>query len=463
MICLNIGYDLNLTQEQKLIMTIEMKQSIKVLQMSTFELMEYIDKEIQENIVLEYSEAKANEEVKEMENEAAAYNRLVNYLELENYDGKSKYRDAGKYEISPMDFISESPTLKDYLRDQIVYLNISKSDEIICRYIIDDLDSRGYLEESSVGGIAEELKISKAQADRCIAIIQDLEPAGVGARGLTECLMIQVRREGIEDDILKRIIEEFLPEIGEGNIRKVAKRLNVTEKKIQQCAELIRKFEPIPSRGFFTGEEIGYIVPDVYIKKSQDKYVVLPNDNLIPDIVINGEYKSMLEGNIDKSTSKYIKEKMESANSLVKSIKGRQNTICRVVSEIVKIQGDRLEKTEKDIKPMAIKDIAEILGMHESTVSRAVKDKYVSLPSGRIIKIRNLFSGKVNNDSDISSKSIKHKIKMYIDKEDKRRPLSDSDICNLLKDVGIEISRRTVAKYRDEQEILSSSKRRRVE
>ena len=461
---MNLGFDLKLTQEQKLVMTMEMQQSIKLLQMSSYELLQYIDKELQENVVLELDNHQGSSKEDNFEkNQLAEYRNLVKYLEFDSYNSRTYSQDDDKEQVSPLNFISSNPTLKDYLRDQVMYSKLSKLQQYICNYIIDNVDSRGYLGECIVNDICKELGISYELAEGCLKIIQGLEPAGIGARHLSECLILQLKRKGIHNEVLENIIENYLYEISKGRYQQLGKILNIQPRQVQEYEDMIKELEPKPSRGFFTGEEIGYIIPDVYIRKLDEDYIVLMNESLLPRLTVNNTYKNVIEYSDDKATIEYVKEKINSAMFLIKSIENRKNTLCKVMEEVVKAQREYLEKGTDYLKPMTIKFIAQKLDIHESTVSRAIRDKYVALNSGEIKRIKNLFTSYVNVSNDeISADNVKNRIERIVEGEDKIKPYSDSVICKQLNEQGIDISRRTVAKYREELGIKSSPQRKRL-
>lgn len=451
---MNLGFELKLSQEQKLVMTMQMQQSIKILQMSSYELNEYIEKELEENIVLDKDDSFDRDIIK--------YKEIIKNLGENNYSD-NYFPSNEKDEVSPFNLISEKKTLKDYLKEQVTYSSINKNDQLICKYIIDNLDGRGYLEENIIEELIMDLQIDREKAESCLKFVQSLEPIGIGCRTLSECLNIQLSKKGYNDTILKELIDKYLIELSQGKYRLLSEKLKISIKQVQEYEDLIKTLEPKPSRGYFTGEAIGYIFPDVYIKKIDEDFVVITNENLFPNLKVNGIYKDVINQSNDKEAIKYVKEKIESALYLVKSIESRKNTICRVVEEIIKYQKEYFEGKEKNLKPMTIKNIANSLEMHESTISRAVKDKYVVMHTGEIKKIKDFFANYVNvSNNEISAEYVKTIIKDTIDKENKLKPLSDEKICNILSEKGIEISRRTIAKYRDEMNIKSSAQRKRV-
>ncbi|MEG1254176.1 RNA polymerase factor sigma-54 [Clostridium sp.] len=460
---MNLGFDLKLSQEQKLVMTMEMQQSIKLLQMSSYELLQHIDKELQENVVLEAENAIADSKEYSVDNELKEYREVIKYLEFDNYNSRVYSQDDENENISPFNFISDKPTLKDYLKDQLMYSGLDKNDESICIYIVDNIDHKGYLDLTIIEELMMELNINEEKANYCLGIIQNLEPIGIGARSLSECLIIQLHKKNIINNVLEEIINKYLNELSKGKYQLIGKAVGITAKSVQEYEDIIKELEPKPTRGFFTGEEIGYVVPDVYIKKLDDNYITIMNDSILPKLIINNTYKDVINNSKDKDAIEYVKDKIGSAMFLIKSIQSRKNTLCRVVEEIVKIQKEYLDYGDKFIKPMTIKSIAYNLDMHESTVSRAIRDKYIALSNGEIKRIKGLFTTYVNNSNeDLSSVNVKDMIKNIVNEEKKTKPLSDSIICNMLNEKGIDISRRTVAKYREEMGIKSSSQRKRL-
>lgn len=457
MLNVNLDFNLNLTQEQKLIMTQEMQLSVKLLQMSSFELQEYVEKEIQENPVLD---AKESSETKE-ENNQLDYKELVKYLEFDNYSHYN-YEKRDDEELSPFNFISEKKSLKEYLKDQVRDLGEKDFIKSICVYIIENIDERGYLEITDEE-ISEDLKIAKSLAEHCVEVIQSLEPSGIGARNLKECLKIQINKKGIDDKNIFEIIDNHLELLADNKYNIIAKTLNIDVKKAQEYGDIIKSLQPKPSRGFFTGEEVKYITPDAYIKKIDNEYFIIMNDDMLPKLTVNEIYKEIIRDENDKDAVDYVKEKLNSAMFLIKSIQHRKSTIYKVLEKILEMQRDYFDYGDEYLKPMTLKEIAEELEVHESTISRAIRDKYIYTSKGTI-KIKDLFTTAISSSysgEDVSTKIIKKSIKDMIDKEDKQKPLSDQVICDLINKEGMNISRRTVAKYREEMGIKSSKGRKR--
>jgi len=453
---MNLEYNLNLTQEQKLIMTQEMQLSVKILQMTAFELQEYIDKELEENPVLEDQGEMFNTELKDK----LDFTEIAKQFEYNRPEPKEYSHDND--EVSPFNFISESKSLKEYLFEQVSELDEPDISKSICNYIVENLDSKGYLEVSS-DTIAGELRIEKEMADHALKLVQSLDPAGIAARDLKECLKIQADRKGLKDENLFRIIDEYLELLAENKFNIIARELKIDVLKAQEYGDIIRSLQPKPSSGFYTGEQVKYVIPDAYIKKIDKEYYIIMNDELGPKLTISGIYQKILKSGSDKETIEYIKGKLNNAVFLIKSIEHRKTTIYKVLEKIIEIQKEFFDFGKEHLKPMTLREIADSLEVHESTVSRAIRDKYVLTDRGTI-KIKDMFTTGISSSKggeDVSTNIIKNEISKLIGGEDKKAPLSDQYIADILVKGGMNISRRTVAKYREEMGIKSSKGRKR--
>ena len=448
---------LNIAQKQKLILTQIMQQSINVLQMSAYDLREYIEKEFEENPILE-ADFNLIESKDNIDN-----TQLSKYLN-DRYDENYNYQHNNEDEASVFNFISDKKSLKDYLYEQLGEIKSDIKIKKVVSYMIESLDSRGYL-ENTLEEICSDLGIDKEKVQNALEILQSLEPCGIGARDLKECLLIQLKNKGILDEIIKEIVLKYLEYIADCKYNYIAKELKITPKEVQAYGDIIKSLEPKPSRGYYTGEEVKFIIPDAYIVKIGDKYNVIMNKDIIPNITINNLYKQEILNGKNKKEVEYVKEKVNDAMGLINDIEQRNNTILKLLECIVKKQKAYFENGQEYLKPMTLRDLADEMALHESTVSRAIKDKYI-LTSRGTVKIKDLFcNGIVSsgiNGEGVSTNTIKNKIKQLIQLENKNKPLSDQAICDLLKKEHIDISRRTVAKYREELGIKSSSKRKRV-
>ena len=436
---------LDIVQSQKLVMTTQLKQSLDILNMSNLELEEQIKKDAQENPVLELERTESIDWGTFIKKNIKNYN--IKHYDLDN---EITLENIIKYEIN----------LYDYVKSQLVFLKLNKKEIKVCEYIVDCLDIDGYL-SCDEKHIIQELNIDEKYFYKCLKYIQQLEPIGIGARDLSECLLIQMENENTKDDILKSIIVEDLNLIGQNKIKLLSKKYNINMEKCLKYIEKIKEFNPKPGR-IYSNEKTIYVQPDVIVRKINDEFIVYMNDRDNFHISINNYYKNILNSNnLDEKSRKFIKNKLNYALNLLKNIETRKSTILEIADVIVKKQKDFFNKGKKYIKPMKLKDIALDLGYHESTISRGINNKYMLTPYG-LFEFKYFFSKAIESEEEkgTSSTKVKNMIKELIDKENKLKPLSDDKICKLLKEEGITLARRTVAKYREEMNILSSSKRK---
>jgi len=357
--------------------------------------------------------------------------------------------------------ISAKQTLHDHLNWQIGVAGFNEEEETIATILASYINDDGYI-KTPFEEIAKEEGVTLEELNDVIPFIHEFDPAGVGARDLKECLLIQAQHLQEDTKDLVRIINEHLSDLEKKNFPAIAKALEVDVEYIVDLCQVIFDMDPKPGR-VFMAQDTHYITPDVHVYKMADEYVVALNEDGLPRLRISNLYKSFLKGkkDEDKNTKDYIQDKLKSAIWLIKSIHQRQRTIYKVTESIVKHQEDFFEKGPAFIKPMILKDVANDIGMHESTVSRVTTNKYVHTPRG-IFELKYFFNSGINKtDGDsVASQSVKLKIKDLVSDEDPKNPLSDQKIVDLLKKEGIKIARRTVAKYREVLKILPSSKRK---
>lgn len=464
-------------QTQKMILTPKMQQYIKMLQMPAGALREYMYSEYEINPVIEIKDKSILQEEKDEQGQTIDKENFIKYLAEDSYgDRNEKIINTGaENETSIFNFISQEISLKEYLYEQLAAEKINKDIFKTAAYIIECLDSRGYL-AVTVSEIAEELEISKEKAEEALSVVQSLEPYGIGASDIKECLLIQCSKLNMLDSRMETIITEYLDYVAKNRFEYIAKKLKISPREAQRYADRIKKLEPKPSRGFYTGDEVNYIVPDAEIKNMDGKFYILMNDKVLPKLSINKMYKNQVKYETDKETAKYIKDNLNKAVNLITAVNERNNTVYKVIEYLTEKQQGFFLNGKKDLKPLTIKEAAKNLGISESTVSRAVKDKYV-LTSFGTVKLKDLFpSGvKVNNkensenssekeqgSEDIAVLKIKNRIKEIIFNENKAKPLSDQAISDALKQEKIKISRRTVTKYRESMNIKSSALRKRI-
>ena len=477
---------LHLKLSQKLIMTPSLQQAIKLLQLSKLELQEVLNQELLENPLLEESaeEAKQEEadaeaqEKTQTEEEAKAAEPQKEKDEKDSFDEidyDAYFQDYIEYGYNPRmgeehdefpieNTLTRPPNLTDHLTWQLGMSDAPPKVKEIALFIIGNIDEDGYLranaEEIIAAGHHDPENVEKA-----IKAIQSLDPIGVGARDLRECLLLQLQFLEIDVPLVEIIIRDHWEMFMQRHFVQLAKAIGVDMKSLEGIVEIIKHLDPKPGRKY-SNERAIYVEPDVYIHKVSDDYVIVLNEDGMPKLRINGSYRAMLNSMDSKSdgeTVNYIKDKIRSAVWLIKSLDQRQRTIYKVAESIVKHQREFLEKGIDHLRPLVLRDVADDIQMHESTVSRVVSNKYMHTPRGLFL-MKYFFHSGIDSDTgeDISSLTVKKKIQGYIEGEDPRKPLSDSKIMKILNDEGINIARRTVAKYRDELNIPSSTDRKQV-
>ncbi len=454
---MKLSYGLTIEQTQKLTMTPELIQAIRILQFNTQELDSFVQEELLENPVLEIDGKRKDDKTVDIDIQERI---KEDYNDEESY--KQWERSSDREEYSYEQFVSKEETLEDSLLLQLTFSKLEGYDLKIGRYIVEAIDENGYL-TVPVEQIAAIFKTDSGKIDDILDVIQNFEPVGVGARNLKECLIIQLAAKGLLDEVTEYIILNHLEDLGNNKLNKIAKAVGIPVTQVQMVCDLIRTLEPKPGRSFAVGESVKYIVPDVFVEKMDGEYVVTNNESSIPHIMVSPYYNALAkEAKNDEELSKYITDKFNSALWLIKSIEQRKRTIYNVAAAVVKHQKEFFDKGNKYLKTLTLKEVAESIGMHESTVSRSVNGKYMQTPRG-VFEIKYFFSGGITGQggTGVSSNSIKTIIKEIIDGENPSKPYSDQDIVGILSGKGIEISRRTVAKYREGMNILSSSKRRR--
>ncbi|HUM55634.1 MAG TPA: RNA polymerase factor sigma-54 [Bacillota bacterium] len=462
---MRLGYDLTIEQSQKLVMTPELIQAIQILQFNTQELDSYVQDQLLSNPVLETSQAEEGSTENERKSFDEQTDLLREYIRERSYDEtgykQPQYANDDK-DYSYEQYISADITLPEHLMFQLQFASGNKTCRKIGRYIIESLDENGYmtLEDDEIAAAVE---TSIKNVKKVINLIQTFEPMGVGARDLGQCLLIQLKSKGLYNEKYKSIIIEHIEDLAGNRLGQIAKDLGISVKEVQEMSDVIKSLEPKPGRQFAGQTETRYIVPDVFVEKSEDGYSVAINDTSIPKLMVSSYYEKVLrESGNDQKLNEYLSERFNSAVWLIKSIEQRKQTIINVVRSIVKFQKEFFDNGDKYLKTLTLKQVADDVGIHESTVSRSINGKYMQSPRG-VFELKYFFSGGVSGDrgEGISSNSIKTHIKEIIEKEDIKAPYSDQTLVLLLKERGIDISRRTIAKYRDEMGISSSSKRKR--
>jgi RNA polymerase sigma-54 factor len=493
----------HLRMTQQLVMTPQLQQAIKLLQLSRMELVDLIRTELTENPLLEEpaegeeegraegaspaeqkleeasAEAapKAAEKVEEVKGEEGAneidWDQYLDHYQMQGHTAPSN-RGMADEELPGFEATLTNKTdLYDHLEWQLRMGDFTPDEEQVAMLIIGNLDSDGYFRMPAVEGEAEESAtrdplvrvafeagVGIEFAEKVLKRLQGFDPIGVAARDLRECLLLQVRHINADTPEIVAIVERHLKHLESKNYGAIAKDLKIPVEEVVKAVKVISALEPKPGRAF-TSEEAQYITPDVYVYKMGDSYVTVLNDDGLSKLRISGMYRAALKNGKAGAAKEYIQDKLRSAVWLIRSIHQRQRTIYKVTESIVKFQRDFFDKGIAYLKPLILRDVAEDIGMHESTVSRVTTNKYVHTPQG-IYELKFFFNSAINRTGgdEIASEAVKNHIKQIVSAEEPKHPHSDQRIVEILKGQGIEIARRTVAKYREVLGILPSSKRK---
>lgn len=490
---MRLGYDLTIEQSQKLVMTPELIQAIQILQFNTQELENYVEEQLLTNPILDIDshereerppaeEEKYEEKYDRVKSEESFEEKYANKLENhkekpdEPFDWAEHFKereyddisykqwqyDPNQNDYSYEQVVSSDITLTEHLMFQLQFVSMKRSCRQIAKYMIEALDENGYLTQQ-VEEMAKQFSISPEKAEEVLEIIQGFEPTGVGARDIRECLKIQLEHEGYDEPVILEVVEHHLEDLANNRLSTIAKSMNVSVRDAQEISDLIRSLEPKPGRQFGSAADTRYVIPDVTVEKVDDEYIVSVNESSTPRLTLSPYYqKILIESDKESNISKFLTGRLNSALWLIKSIEQRRQTIYNVVSAVVKYQVDFFDHGPKYLKTLTLKQIADEVGIHESTVSRSINGKYMQSPRG-VFEIKYFFTSGVSGTSGegIASESIKTIIREIVEKEDPKAPKSDQAMVELLSERGIDISRRTIAKYRDEMNVPSSSKRKR--
>ena len=468
---------------QKLVMTPQLRQAIKLLQLSRLELTEALQAEIEQNPMLEEAlpqvdqpanpEALSAEEAT-FENEAPITDRVkgddpASVAEV-NWDDYSNNFDADfsfAHETPPadapsqFDFISATPGLDSYLLWQLAHLELTGQDIELAQFIVGNLDGHGFL-EASIEDICLACQCTGEEAEGVVRLVQSLDPPGIAARDIQESLLLQLDRLDYYDTLPYQIVENYMGLLESRNYAQLARETGAPLKKVHEAIAIIQDLTPYPGNEF-SNEQINYVVPDVYVYKIEDEFVIQLNDDGLPQLQLSEEYQRLLKQKnaLNTESKSYLRESKRNAEWFIKSIEQRQRTIYKVMESLLKFQRDFFEKGPGAMRPLILRDVAEDIGMHESTVSRVTSNKYAHTPQG-IYELKYFFSTAVANaDGDtVAAEAIKTRIRQLINAENSAKPLSDNRISEILADENITVARRTVAKYREQMKILPVKHRR---
>lgn len=443
---MQLGMDVSIQQTQKLALTPQMEQSLSVLQMGTEELNQCIEEEVLSNPMLDYAKEPEKKEVRRSQGEGIGYYSRK----------KTEDTDYQSYLNAIADEKSEDTELAEYLRMQLYTKKISPRRQKIGKYLIECLEESGYL-KMDMDELAKGIGLSKEELEREIRFMQTLEPCGVFARDLKECLLLQVEGEEQMQRQARLLIEKYLDEIAQNKIPQISKQTGLTTAEITKTIQYIKEeLEPVPGRGYGCANRNEYIYPDITVKEDEKGYRIILNKEKVHTLELNREYLPMLGQVHSSEENKYLKEQYQKAIILLRNIGKREETLAAVAEAIVDWQREFFEKGKASLKPMNLLDIAQELDVHESTVSRAVRDKYLECRWG-IFELKYFFS---NKTSDGNNCNVLTCIQEIIRSENKQKPLSDAKIAEQLEKKGIRISRRTVTKYREQMQIPNTQMRK---
>ena len=482
----------NLKLAQQLVMTPQLQQAIKLLQLSRVDLIETINQELESNPILDEDTSEVSpdpaqpdqggtaEEAPQWE-EPLLPSLASSELEktpwedkaLQEIDWKDFWEDDKRSAIQSYSFeekegpnyenlLTQSTDLTEHLMWQLQMSDMNDEEErTIGGLIIGNLDENGYL-KINIEELADELHCQPQKIEAVLKKIQMFDPVGVAARDLKECLLIQLEHLGVSDQLVTDLIVKYFPDVERYNYQVIAKATGRTVNEIAEAVNVISHLEPRPGR-LYNIDETHYIIPDIYIYKLDNDYIISLNEEGIPQLKINSFYRNALAKNVSSDTEReFIHDKLKSAIWLMRTIEQRQKTIYKVTASIVKFQKEFFDKGINYLKPLILRDIAEDVQMHESTISRVTANKYAQTPQG-LFELKFFFNAGIRRDTgeDVASQSVKQKIKQIVQSEDPKKPYSDTKIAELLKNDNINIARRTIAKYREILGILPSSHRKR--
>jgi len=460
---------------QSQVLAPQLRQSLEMLQVPILELRALIEQEIQqnptvedepvENEQLEVEEAVTDKE-KEDEEFQQEFEELArldeewrDYFQQTQVKHRSRDDEEARRKFF-MESLTQDQSLQEHLINQLAYTELVDFDRQIGEMIIGCIDDDGYL-TTSLEELAASAGFDLTHLTTILGIIQEFDPIGVGSRDLRECLLSQIFRLGKSDSIEAEIVDKHLKELGARKYQEIARALKISVEEVQSIAQFIGTLEPKPGRSF-SSESTTYVLPEIEIRKSKGVFVVITNDDQLPHLRISRHYRRLME---DKNTStevrSYIRDKIRAADFLIKSIDQRQQTIRNIAEEIVKVQEEFFEHGVSHLKPLTMAEVANVLGIHETTVSRAIANKYMSTPQG-VFEMKYFFTPgfKTQDGTSVSNKTIKDTLLQLVANENPSKPLSDQAMAEALKEKGIKVARRTIAKYREELQILPSHMRK---
>ena len=453
---------------QKVTLSPQVYQGLSILAMPVAELQVLMETELLENPVLEVEEfeeepSEAEDERADVADDERAWDEwLDQYAELDNLDPIIP-RDPNAEAVNTEEFVGGYLSFDEYLLEQLGMLDLDDATRRAAQAIVGSLDGDGFL-VTALEEIAAIAGVSRAVAEHALGFVQQLDPPGVGARDLAEALRIQRDYLGIEEPLLEDIICDHLDDIAANHFRKVARKLHTDEDEIRRLVEILRQLNPRPAVAFSPGPSPGYVVPDVTLRRFGDEWVIIPNSEAVPTLRVSAKYRNMLRGGsgADAETVRYLKDKIRSAESFIKNVDRRKDTVSRITKIILEVQNEFFEDGKGPLRPLRLEDVAVEVGVHLSTVSRGVTGKYMATPYG-MFELKHFFSGgyRTSTGMDVAATTVKGRLREMLMAEEQLHPLSDQRLAEMLSEEGIPVARRTVAKYREEMGIEPSWARKR--
>lgn len=457
---MRLDYNLELRQTQKLLMTPQLRQAITLLQLPILELAEYLDQQYLENPMLELEESNEVPQEEEPDEEEAFDIDWEQYFQDRGDVGEPINREANS-KATFEEFTASTTSLQQRLSLQLSMLTLPVGVASIANYIIHSLDDSGYLKQPCTE-IAAQLHVTEAEVLIALGVVQNLEPAGIGARDLRECLLLQLKNRDDVPPYVWEIVCQYLDQVARGRIPVLAEKFNVDNAEIQRALDYIRSLEPKPGHSVGEQSRPPYIFPDITVMDVAGEWIIMVNDSYPFRFRISPKYHRLLKSAETSETKKFLQNKFNAALWLLKSLEQRRSTLHRITEFLMDYQQPFFKQGVKHLRPLRLKDVAEVLGVHESTVSRAVNGKYVQTPRG-LFELKYFFSVNLRTDDGdgISSTGVKKVLEELVEEEDCKFPLTDQQLSQCLQERGVKISRRTVAKYREELNIPSSTLRKR--
>ncbi|MDZ4170390.1 MAG: RNA polymerase factor sigma-54 [Coriobacteriia bacterium] len=453
---------------QKVTLSPQVYQGLSILAMPVAELQQMVEVEMLENPVLEVDETESEpvegeDQPEDARDDERSWDEWLEMYEDLDQLGATAPRDPNAEQTNTEDYVGGIQSFDDYLLDQVALLDVDEDVEHAAMAVVGSLDGDGFF-TGSLDEIAALVGVSSTVAEAGLRAVQQLDPPGVGARDLSEALCLQLEFLGIDEPLMMTIVRNHLDDVASNHFRKIARALHVDEDEVRRLVEVLKVLNPRPAGAFSPGPSPGYIVPDVTLRRFDDEWLIIPNNEALPTLRVSPRYRAMLKSgsNADDETRRYLKDKIRSAESFIRNVDRRKDTVSRITEIIMEVQRDFFEDGKGPLRPLRLEDVAVEIGVHLSTVSRGVTGKYMATPYG-LYELKHFFSGgyRTSSGMDVAATTVKSRLRELVKEEDPAKPLSDQKLAELLSDEGVTVARRTVAKYREELSIEPSWARRR--